>query len=171
LVALIDGRPVLFSQDRLGRAGVPFRILKFRTMSVGAPEIRLPDGSAFAGARDARVTPLGDVLRRWSLDELPQLVNVLRGDMSLVGPRPDKVDQLRYYEGNEYVKLEMRPGLTGLAQVRGRNAISWKHRKRWDRWYVQHWSLRLDWWILIRTVGVVFRREGIEVAIQAERPT
>jgi lipopolysaccharide/colanic/teichoic acid biosynthesis glycosyltransferase len=170
-VRLDDPGPSLFAQPRLGRLARPFRILKFRTMRVNVPDLRLPDGSSYAGgaARDPRVTRLGALLRRSSLDELPQLVNVLRGEMSLVGPRPDQVDQLRFYTRGEWPKLAMRPGITGLAQVRGRNAIDWRSRKRWDRVYVRRWSLGLDAWILWRTIGVVLGARDTQVAAEAPR--
>ena len=129
-IRISHGPPVLFTQPRLGRGGRPFRILKFRTMKTGAPDLRQADGSVIAATSDARVTRLGRVLRQTSIDELPQLWNVLRGDMSLVGPRPDLVDQLRLYRADEMAKLAVAPGMTGLAMVRGRNAISWRARKR-----------------------------------------
>lgn len=153
--------PVLFRQQRLGLAGVPFRILKFRTMSHNAEDIRNPDGSAYSAGDDPRVTPIGRWMRRTSLDELPQLWNVLCGDMSLIGPRPDLVDQIRYYTPEDRVKLRMRPGITGLAQISGRNRISWERRRQLDSDYVCNWSLRRDLRILLKTVPYVLLRHDI----------
>ncbi len=122
---------------------------------------RNPDGSAFAGETDPRVTPVGRILRRTSLDELPQLFNVLKGDMSLVGPRPDQVDQLRYYTDRERKKLEVRPGITGLAQISGRNSITWEQRKALDVEYVERKSFWLDLRILLKTLPYFILRKDI----------
>jgi len=161
MVRLSSRGPVLFAQQRLGRHGRPFRLLKFRTMYTGAADLRNPDGSAYTGPDDPRVTPVGRFLRRTSLDELPQLVNVLRGQMSLVGPRPDQVDQLRFYTEVEKRKLAVRPGLTGLAQIGGRNRISWESRKALDVEYVKRQSLALDLAILAKTVPYVLLSRGV----------
>lgn len=169
LIVLDDGRPILYRQLRLGWQGRPFYIIKFRTMRVGVDAVKLPDGSVKTAADDPRVTRMGRLLRRWSLDELPQLLNVVRGEMSLVGPRPDQCQQLAYYRPQDWGKLTVRPGMTGLSQVKGRNAISWKDRKRWDRWYAAHWTLWLDAWILLQTVRVVLRAEGVTVREVGDR--
>ncbi|MCC6395221.1 MAG: sugar transferase [Bryobacterales bacterium] len=161
LVRISSPGPVLFRQARLGRLGRPFLIAKFRTMRNKAEDLRNPDGSAFCGEEDGRVTPLGRLLRKASLDELPQLWNVLRGDMSLVGPRPDQVDQLQYYSGDEMIKLRVRPGITGLAQISGRNRINWQERRRLDAEYVRKWSLVQDLSILMRTIPYVVLRRDI----------
>lgn len=158
VVRLSSRGPVLFRQWRLGANAVPFAILKFRTMVHNAPDIRNADGSAFSGSDDPRVTPVGRWLRTASLDELPQFWNVLVGDMSVVGPRPDQVDQLDFYTTEERVKLRVRPGITGLAQISGRNRINWQQRKRLDSEYVENWSLSLDFNILFRTIPYVLRR-------------
>ena len=160
-VRLSSPGPVLFRQFRLGRHGRPFQLLKFRSMFVNAPDLRNPDGSAFTGDHDPRVTPLGRFLRRTSLDELPQLINVLRGEMSLVGPRPDQVDQIRFYSEAEKRKLLVRPGITGLAQINGRNGIAWERRKALDLEYVERQSLRLDLAILLQTLPCVLMRRNI----------
>jgi lipopolysaccharide/colanic/teichoic acid biosynthesis glycosyltransferase len=162
-VRLMDGSPILFYQPRLGRAGVPFDIYKFRTMVPDAPDIRNPDGSAASALDDPRVTRVGQFLRRTSLDELPQLFNVFKGDMSLVGPRPDQVDQLAYYTEEETLKLSVRPGITGLAQISGRNQISWQQRKRLDLEYVRNQSLWLDIRILIKTIPYVLGGRGVNM--------
>lgn len=161
LVRLTSPGPILFRQPRLGRNGVPFQILKFRTMRANAADLRNSDGSAFSGTGDPRVTRLGRFLRAASLDELPQLWNVLRGEMSLVGPRPDQTDQLRYYQSHEFRKLAARPGITGLAQIRGRNRISWEARKQLDLEYVERWSIGLDCKLLLETVPYVLLRRDV----------
>lgn len=161
LVRATSPGPVLFRQLRLGRNGVPFRILKFRTMQANAADLRNADGSAFSGAADPRVTPIGRILRAASLDELPQLWNVLRGEMSLVGPRPDQTDQMRHYQSHEFRKLAARPGITGLAQIRGRNRISWEARKQLDLEYVERWSIGLDCKLLLETVPYVLLRRDV----------
>lgn len=160
-VKLSSPGPVLFSQWRLGQYGKPFRLRKLRSMYHRSADRRNPDGSAFTGADDPRVTPVGRFLRATSLDELPQLWNVLMGDMSLVGPRPDQVDQHRFYSEEERRKLLVKPGLTGLAQISGRNAISWAQRKALDVEYVERRSLRLDLLILFRTIPYVCLRRNV----------
>jgi lipopolysaccharide/colanic/teichoic acid biosynthesis glycosyltransferase len=168
---LVDsGRPLFFLQPRLGRFGRPFGIIKFRTMRPGAPAALLPDGSTLVTAGDPRVTRVGRVLRATSLDELPQLVNVLRGEMSLVGPRPDLVEQERLYDDEVRPKLEVLPGITGLAQVSGRNGLPWRERLRLDARYARGVSFGGDVRILLRTVVVVARPSGIHPAAGAAGP-
>jgi sugar transferase EpsL len=148
------GAPVLFRQRRPGLHGRPFTLLKFRTMSVG--------GRAGGVATDAaRLTRLGRVLRVTSVDELPQLWNVLRGEMSLVGPRPLLMEYLPLYEEHQARRHDVLPGITGWAQVNGRNALSWEQKFDLDVWYVDHWSVALDLRILALTVGRVLRRDGV----------
>jgi lipopolysaccharide/colanic/teichoic acid biosynthesis glycosyltransferase len=159
---------VWFRQERLGRNGVPFTLLKFRTMIVDAPDYRNADGSTFNSANDARVTRVGRFLRRTSLDELPQLFNVLDGAMSLVGPRPDQVDQARFYSGDEWRRNLVKPGITGLAQISGRNAISWTARKRVDLDYVARQTLLLDLKIAARTIPYVLGRRDVYVSQRSE---
>lgn len=149
--------PILFRQMRLGIHGQPFRLLKFRSMYDNAPDLRNPDGSAYTSNQDLRVTRVGRLLRRTSLDELPQLVNVLRGEMSLVGPRPDQLDQIQFYTETERQKLSVRPGLTGLAQISGRNNIPWESRKALDVMYIARQSIWLDLAILAKTIPCVLR--------------
>ena len=149
--------PALFRQQRIGYAGRPFTLLKFRTMVVGAEGM----GAGLAvAANDSRITRLGATLRRLSLDELPQLWNIVRGDMSLVGPRPTVASQVERYDARQRGRLGARPGLTGLAQVTGRNAIPWSERIEIDLTYVAGWSMRRDLAILARTALVVLRSEG-----------
>ena len=157
LVSLADGNTPWFRGVRVGRGGRRFRMVKFRTM--------IPDawksGVSSTGAADRRITRMGKLLRRAKLDELPQLWNVLIGDMSLVGPRPDQVDQRRFYAPGEERKLEAKPGLTGLAQISGRNGISWQERKRLDIVYVERQSFLLDLSILCKTIPYVFLRRNL----------
>ncbi len=145
----------LFRQERIGLHGRPFHLLKFRTMVVGAEQLG-------AGLRvehdDVRITRVGAILRKLSLDELPQLWNVIRGDMSIVGPRPTVATQVARYTDEHRRRLEARPGITGLAQVRGRATIPWSQRIAIDIEYVDRWSIPLDLSILLRTVLVVLRR-------------
>lgn len=161
LIRMSSRGSVLFRQARLGLAGRPFEVLKFRTMIENAPDLRNPDGSTYSGAEDPRVTSIGRLLRNTSLDELPQLWNVLVGDMSVVGPRPDQLDQLRYYTEEDLVKLRVRPGITGLAQISGRNSIPWDLRRRLDCSYAQSWSLWLDIKIIAQTIPYVVMRKGV----------
>lgn len=158
------GPPVLFRQVRPGLDGVPFTLIKFRTMrpSVG------PNGDLMRD--DERMTRVGQISRRLSLDELPSLWNVLRGDMSLVGPRPLLMEYLELYSEEQKVRHCMRPGLTGLAQVEGRNALSWEQKLELDVWYVRNWSLMLDLRILGRTAGVVLGRRGVSADGHATMP-
>jgi len=149
--------PALFRQERIGFAGRPFTLLKFRSMVVGAQGM----GAGLAVAEgDDRITTAGEILRRLSLDELPQLWNIVRGDMSLVGPRPTVASQVERYDDRQRRRLLARPGLTGLAQVSGRTAIPWSERIEMDLTYVDRWSIRRDLAILARTVLVVVRRES-----------
>ena len=154
-VRLRLGRPVIFRQTRPGRAGKPFTVLKFRTMRKALDR----DGKALPDA--ARLTPLGRFLRAGSLDELPELVNVVRGDMSLVGPRPLLLEYLPLYSAEQQRRHAVRPGLTGWAQVNGRNALTWPEKFQLDVYYVDHVSLALDCKILLRTFVHVLRRDGI----------
>jgi len=154
------GSPVLFRQRRPGLDGKPFDLLKFRTMKPA------PTGQSDAAAVKTdveRLTPLGKRLREWSLDELPTLLNVLRGEMSLVGPRPLLMEYLGRYSPEQQRRHDMPPGMTGWAQVNGRNSRPWDEKLAFDTCYVDRWSLWLDAQILLRTVGKVLRRDGIYV--------
>jgi lipopolysaccharide/colanic/teichoic acid biosynthesis glycosyltransferase len=157
-ILLESGRPALFFQTRIGRDGEPFTVYKFRTMVQGAAHKGL--GTTVAAADD-RITRVGAFLRSWSLDEFPQILNVLKGEMSLVGPRPTLDYQVARYTPFQRRRLEMKPGITGWAQVNGRNALPWDRRIELDVWYVDHFSLWLDARILARTIGVFVRREGL----------
>lgn len=155
LVRATLGRPVFFRQLRPGYRAVPFRLCKFRTMTTAVDDhgVLLPD-------RD-RLHPLGTFLRKTSLDELPELWNVLCGEMSLVGPRPLLMEYLPFYSEQERLRFSVRPGITGWAQVNGRNETSWNERLRQDIWYVQNQRVRLDLAILFRTLGRVAQRHGV----------
>lgn len=155
------GRPVLFRQERAGLRGKPFFILKFRTMT----DARDTQGQPLSDAE--RLTPFGRFLRGTSLDELPELWNVLRGDMSLVGPRPLPVRYLPRYSPEQARRHDVLPGITGWAQINGRNAQTWQRRFELDLWYVEHRSLVLDVKILFMTALKVFKREGISAEGEA----
>jgi lipopolysaccharide/colanic/teichoic acid biosynthesis glycosyltransferase len=163
-IGVTMGRPILFRQRRPGLHGKPFKMLKFRTMTsaTGADGALLPDAE--------RLTRLGRFLRSTSLDELPELFNVLRGDMSLVGPRPLRMKYLDRYTPEQMRRHEVKPGITGWAQINGRNAISWEEKFRLDVWYVDNRSLWLDLWILVRTIAQVLSRRGISAEAHATMP-
>jgi lipopolysaccharide/colanic/teichoic acid biosynthesis glycosyltransferase len=149
------GRPVVFRQQRPGHNGRPFYVYKFRTM------MRSTHADGRPMSDDERMGRLGRLLRRTSLDELPQLLNVLQGEMSLVGPRPLLMEYLDLYTPEQMRRHDVRPGITGLAQVSGRNNLPWEDRFELDVWYVDHWSLLLDFKILLLSIQKVFRGEGV----------
>jgi sugar transferase EpsL len=155
LVAAFHGRPVFFSQRRPGYRGKPFTMYKFRSMN----EVR-DGGGALLPDKD-RLTSFGKFLRSSSLDELPELINVLRGEMSLIGPRPLLMQYLERYSPEQARRHDVLPGITGWAQVNGRNNVSWEEKFRLDVWYVDNWSFLLDLQIIIRTLWKVVKREGI----------
>ncbi len=155
IVRIWLGAPALFVQERPGMKGRVFRLVKFRTMT----DARDASGNLLPDKE--RIHPLGNFLRSTSLDELPELWNVLRGDMSIVGPRPLLVQYLPLYNERQARRHEVRPGLTGLAQVKGRNALSWEERFELDVYYVEHQSLLLDLKIILLTIHTVFSRNGI----------
>lgn len=158
------GSPIIFSQERPGRGGLPFHIYKFRTMR----EAYGPDGKPLPD--EERITPTGRLLRAWSIDELPQLWNVVRGELSLVGPRPLRMHYLPRYTREQSRRHEVLPGITGWAQVNGRNAISWEEKFTLDVWYVNNWSLLLDLKILATTLLMVMRRSGVSKEGHATMP-
>lgn len=166
-IKLDDGGPILYRQIRVGMFGKPFSMVKFRSMVVGADRVRVEldehndvDGVLFKIREDPRVTPVGHFLRRHSLDELPQLINVFRGEMSLVGPRPALPDEVANYEPDVRRRLLVRPGMTGLWQVSGRSDLSWEEAIRLDLYYVDNWSMMADVVILAKTVGAVLGSDG-----------
>ncbi len=164
IIRLKLGSPILFTQTRPGLHGKPFRMIKFRTMTnaCNANGELLPDS--------IRLTPFGKFLRTTSLDELPELWNVLKGDMSLVGPRPLLMEYLSFYTLEQARRHEIRPGITGWAQINGRNAISWEEKFKLDVWYVDNQSFWLDLKILFLTIKKVFVREGISADGEATMP-
>jgi len=165
VVRFAMGRPIYFRQHRPGYKGEPFVLYKFRTMR----EARDASGRALPDAE--RLTRWGLLLRRTSIDELPQLINVLKGDMSMVGPRPLLMEYLPLYSSDQMRRHDVRPGITGWAQVNGRNALRWEERFRLDVWYVEHCSFWLDMKILALTAKKVIVREGISAAGEATMPT
>ena len=158
------GSPVVFRQNRTGEGGRSFELLKFRTLTDerDAQGIELPD--------EARLTTVGEFLRKTSLDELPQLINVLRGEMSLVGPRPLLERYLPRYSETQARRHEVLPGITGWAQVKGRNALGWESKFELDVWYVDHWSLFLDLHIVLLTFKALVRPEGVSADGHATMP-
>ncbi|MFC1543955.1 sugar transferase [Gemmatimonadota bacterium] len=163
-VALSLGLPVFYRQERAGRFGKPFQVIKFRTMT----NERDSDGNLLPD--EQRLTRIGNFMRSTSLDELPELLNVIQGDMSFIGPRPLLVHYLPRYSPEQMRRHELRSGITGWAQVNGRNAISWEDRFRLDVWYVDHCSLPLDLVILIRTAWSVLTHKGISAPGSATMP-
>jgi len=163
-VLLTMGRPVLFRQQRPGLRGKPFTLYKFRTMR----DARTASGELLPD--DLRLTTFGKWLRSTSLDELPELFNVLKGEMSLVGPRPLLMEYLPRYSPEQARRHEVKPGITGWAQVNGRNALTWEEKFRMDVWYVDHWNLWLDMKIVLLTIWKVLKREGISAEGSATMP-
>jgi len=155
MIIITMGRPAIFRQQRPGKNCKIFYIYKFRTMSSHKAAEMFGDGDS------SRITRFGHVLRQYSLDELPELWNVLKGEMSLVGPRPLLFEYLDRYSPEQARRHEVRPGITGWAQVNGRNAISWEERFDYDVWYIDNWRLSLDLKILIKTLIKVVKKEGI----------
>ena len=167
LIKMDNPGPVFFRSRRFGRGGRIFTMLKFRSMVTHAEQIQKDlcqqneaDGPIFKIKNDPRITPLGRWLRKYSLDELPQFLNVLWGDMSLVGPRPLPTEQIEKEDLKQLKRLEVRPGITGLWQIRGRSDISFARLVKWDIWYINNWSFWLDWNILLQTVPVVLKGRG-----------
>lgn len=165
-----DKGPVFYNAPRVGKDGRPFIMYKLRSMRVNAPDLLMDDGSTYNGADDPRMTRVGTFMRKTSLDELPQVLNVLKGDMSLIGPRPDLQREVDLYQGDEARKLEVKPGITGYAAVYGRNSLPWHDRLALDVHYVDHVSFLLDARIFFRTFAVVLGQEGIYVE-EGSEPT
>ncbi|MGE7924811.1 sugar transferase [Viridibacillus arvi] len=167
LLLVFSGRPIFFKQYRTGVHFEEFKIWKFRTMKSHQLEKEekdwqegVPDDFIFKGVLDSRITTIGKLLRKWSLDELPQIINVLKGEMSLVGPRPEVPDITSFYNADQSRRLYLKPGITGLAQINGRSDISHGQKVEYDIDYVENCSFVLDIKILIRTIRVVFNGEG-----------
>ncbi|MDR2671966.1 MAG: sugar transferase [Coriobacteriales bacterium] len=161
LIIKEDRGPIFYNAERVGQNGKPFKMYKYRTMYVGSPDIVSADGSTFNAPDDPRLTRVGAFLRRSSLDELPQVINILKGEMSFIGPRPDIPREVALYEGEEPLKLNVKPGISGYAQVYGRNALPWRERLALDVTYVKKQSFLLDARIFFKTFAVVFSQDGI----------
>lgn len=156
-----DGGPVFYNAPRVGRDYKMFKMYKFRSMKVNSPDLKMPDGSTYNAPDDPRMTKIGAFLRRTSIDEVPQFFNVLKGDMSLIGPRPDLLEETELYEGDECRKLEVLPGITGYAQAYGRNSIPWKARLALDVKYVDEISFTLDVRIFFKTIASIVSQRGV----------
>ena len=168
IIKLEDAGPVFYNAGRVGRGGCDFKMYKLRSMRVNAPDLVMEDGSTYNGADDPRMTKIGAFMRKTSLDEIPQFFNVLKGDMSLIGPRPDLRRECDLYTGEEALKLNVKPGITGYAAVYGRNSLPWRQRLKLDVYYVKHISFLLDVKIFFRTFATVFKQEGIYVKEDSE---
>lgn len=158
---LEDRGPVFYNAKRIGRNGKLFPMFKFRSMKVNAPDIRNADGSTYNGDDDPRVTKIGRIMRRTSIDEIPQLINVLLGDMSLIGPRPDPSDDMDVYTERQRTKLAVRPGITGYNQAYFRNSVEQNEKFENDVYYKEHISLLLDVKILFKTIVTVLKRDNV----------
>lgn len=163
LIYLEDKGPMFYNAERLGKDGKVFKMYKFRSMKVNAEDIRKSDGSTYNGEDDPRLTKIGKFIRKTSIDETPQLINVLIGDMSLIGPRPDLPEHLKLYVENESRKLEVLPGITGYSQAYFRNSIEWKKRIENDIYYIDHMTVFLDIRILFKTIFSVLKRDSVYV--------
>lgn len=163
LIFFDDKGPVFYSACRIGKGGKPFKMLKFRSMKVNAPDIRLEDGSTYNGDDDPRVTKVGHFLRKTSLDEIPQFLNVLVGQMSLIGIRPDPMDWLEKYNEHERVILTVKPGITGFNQAYFRNSADGELKLKNDVYYAEHISFGLDVKIFFKTIKTVLFRENINI--------
>lgn len=163
LIVLEDRGPVFYNAPRVGKNGVEFKMYKFRSMKVNAPDLLMPDGSTYNGADDPRMTKIGAFMRKTSLDEMPQFLNVLKGDMSVIGPRPDLKRETELYEGCEHEKLLVKPGITGYSAVMVRNSAPWHERLALDVHYVRNVNFALDLKIFLKTFQTVFSQEGVYV--------
>lgn len=170
LIRLEDKGPIFYNAPRVGKDGIEFTMYKFRSMKVNAPDLLMPDGSTYNGSDDPRMTRIGAFLRKSSLDEMPQFINVLKGDMSLIGPRPDLKRETELYVGNEHEKLFVKPGITGYSAVMVRNSAPWHDRLALDVHYVRNISFLLDLRIFFKTFVTVFRQEGIYVSQDDSTP-
>lgn len=169
LIHFEDKGPVFYNAPRVGKDGRDFKMYKLRSMKVNAPDLTMPDGSTYNGADDPRMTRVGAFMRKTSLDEMPQFLNVLKGDMSVVGPRPDLRRETELYQGDEALKLTVKPGITGYAAVYGRNSLPWHDRLALDVKYVRTMSFALDVKIFFKTFSTVFKQEG--VFVEDEKPS
>ena len=180
LIILIVIGPIIYFQDkgsifynapRLGKDGKIFKMYKFRSMKMNAPDLRNEDGSTFNAEDDPRLTSIGKFIRKTSLDETPQLLNIIKGDMSIIGPRPDLPEHMDMYEGNESRKLEIRPGVTGFNQAYFRNTVPWKERIKNDIYYIDNLSFWMDIKVFIKTALSVLKREAVFIEEKSEDKT
>ena len=180
LIILIVIGPIIYFQDRgsiffnaprLGKDGKIFKMYKFRSMKMNAPDLRNEDGSTFNAEDDPRLTSIGKFIRKTSLDETPQLLNIIKGDMSIIGPRPDLPEHMDMYEGNESRKLEIRPGVTGFNQAYFRNTVPWKERIKNDIYYIDNLSCWMDVKVFIKTALSVLKREAVFIEEKSEDKT
>jgi undecaprenyl phosphate N,N'-diacetylbacillosamine 1-phosphate transferase len=158
-----DKGPIFYNAPRLGKDGKIFKMYKLRSMKMNAPDLRNEDGSTFNAEDDPRLTKIGKFIRKTSLDETPQLINIITGDMSIIGPRPDLPEHRELYEGIETRKLDVRPGVTGFNQAYYRNTVPWKDRIKNDIYYIDHLSLWFDVKIFFKTAISVLKREDVFV--------
>lgn len=168
LIYFTDRGPVFYNAQRIGQNGKLFKMYKFRSMYVNAPDIRLADGSTYNGDDDPRVTPIGRFLRKTSIDELPQFLNVLLGDMSLIGPRPDPPDWLDKYPDDIRIFLTVRPGITGYSQAFYRNSVDGDAKMQHDAYYARNCSFSLDVKIFLKTIACVLMRENTYKDVSGE---
>ena len=163
-----DKGSIFYNAPRLGKDGKIFKMYKFRSMKMNAPDLRNEDGSTFNAEDDPRLTKIGKFIRKTSLDETPQLLNIIKGDMSIIGPRPDLPEHMELYEGNESRKLEIRPGVTGYNQAYFRNTIPWKERIKNDIYYIDHLTMWMDIKVFFKTAVSVLKREDVFVEQKSE---
>ena len=164
-----DKGRIFYNGERLGKDGKIFKMYKFRTMKMNSEDIRNKDGSTYNGEDDPRVTKIGKVLRKTSIDELPQILNVLKGDMSIIGPRPDLPEHMKLYTNEEKRKLQVRPGITGYNQAYYRNSVEWKERIKNDIYYIDHLTLRMDIKVFLKTIEVIIKRENVYIKTNKKR--
>ena len=158
-----DTGSIFYNAPRLGKDGKIFKMYKFRSMKMNAPDLRNEDGSTFNAEDDPRLTKIGKFIRKTSIDETPQLLNIIKGDMSIIGPRPDLPEHMELYEGNEARKLEIRPGVTGFNQAYFRNTVPWKERIKNDIYYIDHLTMWMDIKVFFKTAVSVLKREDVFV--------
>ena len=168
IIYMQDKGPIFYNAPRLGKDGQTFKMYKFRSMKMNAPDFRNEDGSTFNSEDDPRLTKIGKIIRKTSLDETPQLLNIIKGDMSIIGPRPDLPEHLVLYEVNEFRKLEVRPGVTGYNQAYFRNTIPWKERIKNDIYYIDHLTVWMDIKVFCKTAVSVLKKEAIFVEQKIE---
>ena len=164
-----DKGRIFYNGERLGKDGKIFKMYKFRTMKMNSEDIRNKDGSTYNGEDDPRVTKIGKVLRKTSIDELPQILNVLKGDMSIIGPRPDLPEHMKLYTNEEKRKLQVRPGITGYNQAYYRNSVEWKERIKNDIYYIDHLTLRMDIKVFLKTIEAIIKRENVYIKTNKKR--